>query len=183
MILSFKPSLSREAKVWFDELPQTLYEANGCLEHAIIVSNRSLAATGQVAAEMMIPTGGRALYGLLGAQMHPKETNSLILKVLTSKFEGPPFASTVGLPPPSDYIRIGLPKEYASSIVEGVLSAQEQLGSLPTGELIFNCAAHGLAGSSQEFFKCLGNIIVQLLSLDESHRSEGELAEIFKQPL
>lgn len=178
MITSFRPSPSRKAQAWLDELPQAAYAEASSVERVINIDNPVHTMTRQVAAEILVQTGGRALYGLLGAELFSQETNELQLKVTTSRFDGPPYVSSIALP--SEEVRIGLPDEYASSVVDAVLATAVSSAGLPPGKIIFNCAAHGLIGSSQQIFRALGQIIIRLFILDSSHEVKQQLTEIFK---
>lgn len=73
-----------------------------------------------------------------------------------------------------------MPSEYSQSVIGGVkLSLDEQLASyLGSGVILINQAAHGEVGSSNNFFKQITIIVMQLLVLD-SAISPKKVAEIF----
>jgi len=78
-----------------------------------------------------------------------------------------------------DEVYPGMPLEYANSVLEGVLGAEEILGS---GVLRFETAAHGIVSSSRRMFRQLALDLVHLLSYKVESLSEEELTTLFSTP-
>lgn len=143
-------------------------------------SDRAFTPVQQKAAvEMITPSAGRALYGLLGAEFVSDRSGSLLVKLAVSEAvsEGVEPELDWSLASSIDKVCAGLPVEYADSVFDGVIHAGKILGS---GVLFFNCAAHGEIGSSPQMFRQLALKVVRLIasaSVRES-LSEEELAEL-----
>jgi hypothetical protein len=76
-----------------------------------------------------------------------------------------------------DIVVIGLPDEFADSVLTGAVQAPATR-LLGPGVLRFDCAAQGLVGSSRWFFRHLSTIVVRLLT--SRVWSEEELAAILE---
>lgn len=145
----------------------------------LLRSNPGLNQKQMAAVEMIIPSAGRALYGLLGAEFVSDRSNKLLVKVAVSEAVSEDVEAEIdwSLASSIDKVCAGLPVEYADSVFDGVVHAGEILGS---GVLFFNCAAHGEIGSSPQMFRQLALKVVRLIaaaSVKES-LSEKELISL-----
>lgn len=127
------------------------------------------------AVEMIIPSAGRALYGLLGAKFVSDRSGELLVKLAVS--ENVEAEIDWSLASSIDKVCAGLPVEYADSVLDGVIHSGKILGS---GVLFFNCAAHGEIGSSPQMFRQLALRVVRLIASASMRKSfsEEELAEL-----
>ena len=131
----------------------------------------------QVAVEWLIPMGPRTMYGLLGAELQSKPKETLRLEVYSTSPEGESYVDTIASKISED-ARISLPKEYVASVLKGASEACGNPSDL-SGTLQFNCAVHGLVGSSEAIFKDLARIVVEVFSLPEL-LSEEALKPLFQ---
>lgn len=164
----------RKVRIWLRELPEELsYAPTQTIEPTLEAKSKIPIGATKAAVEMLVPSAGRALYGLLGAQFVSDRSGQLIVKVAlceqTEKEVNWSLAAGI------DRVMVGLPGEYASRILDGAVGAGEILGS---GVLSFNCAAHGEIGSSPRIFRQLASIVVRLLASQEEALSEEELVAL-----
>jgi hypothetical protein len=122
----------------------------------LIVKDRQL-----VGVELFIRAGARSLYGFLVGEFLSMPSEALAIKVATTTQVGE--VVDWALLRNIDQVFAGLPVEYGTSIIQGVIEmdAGHLLGS---GVLQFNCAAHSLVGSSGDIFRRIARLIVYLLS-------------------
>lgn len=166
------------ARVWLGELPQARFEPSHTVEH-VLDGTLPPAQGGRMAAvELLRNVSTFYPYGLLGAEMKPDAGGSVRIQICTSSESGEPYTGTIF--PDTGRVRIGLPAELANFVFEGVAAANERLGGLKSGTVVFNCAAYEPVGSNGIMYKHLSNILVQLLNSDIEALSEEELTEIFK---
>jgi hypothetical protein len=127
----------------------------------------------------MIPVGGRILYGLLGAQFIPNNSGNFSIEVLVSTNTESVFQQSIAAN--LDKVRVGLPREYSQSVIDGVLYSldKKSLEILGSGVLRFDKAAHGEIGSSNKFFRKIAATVVQLLMLDKTSNGK-EVTAIVK---
>ena len=112
------------------------------------------------AVEVSVPHGAFWSYALLGAELMPADVDGLDV-VVSVCGTGASFRSS--LAPTSTEIQLGMPGEYASAVIAGVLREGED-GGAPTGaSLRFRWAAHHPVGSSRSIFQAAGEIVARLL--------------------
>jgi hypothetical protein len=166
------------ARVWLGELPQARFEPSHITEHVL---NGTLSPTGgsrRAAVEALRTVSTFSPYGLLGAEMTPDAAGSVRIQILTSSESGEVYTGTIF--PYPERVRVGLLPELVNFVLEGVAAANEHLGGLKSGTIVFNCAAYEPVGSNGLMYRYLSNIVVQLLNSNKEGFSEEELAELFK---
>lgn len=168
---------SRKARIWLDELPDWTYEVVEVIERHREVDSHGLAESRSVAVELFLPTGGRALYGGLGAVFVPKDTKRLTVQTFISHGEGKPYEEALAYR--IDDVRRGLPYEFVEGIFDGVLQTDETQ-FLGAGTLSFRCAVHGYVGSSRSMFQRLSRIVVKLLLIKRDNVVEEDLMRILQ---
>lgn len=169
------------ARVWLGELPPARFEPSHTVEH-VLDGTLPPARGGRMAAvEMLRNVSAFYPYGLLGAEMTPGTGGSVRIQVCTSSELGELYPDTI-FPQPGR-VRVGLPAELVNFIFQGVEAANERLGGLRAGTIVFNCAAFEPVGSNGIMYKRLSSILVQLLNSDTEALSEDGLTEIFKSRL
>ncbi|MEC4894250.1 MAG: hypothetical protein SAL07_13795 [Oscillatoria sp. PMC 1051.18] len=194
----------RQARIWLGKFPNLYYPSSEVLqtevESQILPFNLDTKGR-KVALELIIPAAGRAYYGLLGATHYQQVDSIKLLSTLDEDCSLPlakggywkqlRVAVSVGdrvksdlgeeklewaLAAKIDRVYPGLPLEYATSVLEGVVGAEKLL---PGGLLEFNCAAHGVFGSSPHIFRQLTHTLVQLLACPEIESwSSEKLTEV-----
>lgn len=148
-------------RVWFGELPIQRVGCDAITEKRYpALKTLNTAAGFKVAAEVLIPRGGRSLYGLLGAEFVPAASEQLLVSVPTLK-----TASTLqysgALAQQFDTVSCGLLDEYAEFVIQGVDAAVKERSALVSGSLNMVCSATGEASSSGLIFRSLGCWIVR----------------------
>jgi hypothetical protein len=166
-----------EARVWFGKSVIGGFKSEG----VITGTTRQSYAGGQssnmiVGLEALVPCGGYAQYGLLELEFLPDDLARLRLEV--------PYSSMTGTAWPGalagilDEVRLGLPKEYAPAVLASLSSAVE--GRIPSGVLRIVAAAHGLVGSSPNFFGKIARAAVELALLGEDEVPDDRLVSLLR---
>jgi hypothetical protein len=114
------------------------------------------------------------MYGLLGGgyRLTPGE-RSLSLSVEYSAGglgDGTAFVEALAVPP--EIAIVGLPRELAEAVLDGVEQALEDGFGLGPGSLHLACAAHGAIGSTPVGFRLLARTVVGLISWGSCSESE-----------
>ena len=163
----------RKARIWLGTLPELKYPVVKVLSRPKDAKKVDISEVRRTAIEMLIPTGGRFIYGLLKAEFTPANSGEFSIKVATSANTGNPvdwsLAASV------DEVYAGIPLEYSESVIEGALSASDILGS---GILCFEGGAHGALGSSNRIFRHLATTAVRILVCPLDSISEENLTAI-----
>ena len=163
----------RKARIWLGELPKLNYPILNVLSRTKDEKKVDISEVRRTAIEMLIPTGGCFIYGLLEAEFTPTNLGEFSIKVATSANTGNPvdwsLATSV------DEVCAGIPLEYSESVIEGALSAGDILGS---GILCFEGGAHGAVGSSKHIFRHLATTAVRILVYPFESISEEILTTI-----
>src|SRR5262249_43520044 len=114
----------------------------------------------------------RAEYGLLGVEFDVRRTGRLRFEVGWSHGNGPAWAEA--LASSIDSVRLGLPREFARAVLNGLVST---LGErLPSGIVHVTDGAHGLVGSSARFFERLACTVADLMLLNGVEFRDDQLA-------
>jgi hypothetical protein len=174
-----------KVRVWLEELPDAKYQAGKTLEVVQVAKASMHPAPICAAVELMRVLGPRTLYGLLGATFLPGGSERCVIQVaVDSAFEMPPNwrfpelsreETSWTLATRLDSIYVGLPEGYAPAVVNGAVRAGELLGS---GLLRFDCATHGLFGSSERIFQDLARLVVEILFYEPGGLSEEQLHSV-----
>ena len=181
MIFRFKPSPSRMASIWIGEVPNVAYELESSIDRRLQAGTMPLRGSNLLAIELVVQAGPRSLYGLLGAQVIPKEESEFVVSIWISNADGPRFDSSIS--PKFEDVRIGLPSQYAAAVIKGALQATNEIDSLPFAQLNFTYAAHSRVGSSNTIFEFLGRLVTELLLSKEDPASEQKLAQLLAMPI
>lgn len=98
----------------------------------------------QVTAEAFVPTGGLALYGLLGLRFDPLANGRLRVEVCTGlKRPGLPDA----LAGPWESVRVGLSDEFCEPVFQTICETIASAEALPAGKLCMSAAGVGEVGT------------------------------------
>jgi hypothetical protein len=174
-----------KVRVWLEELPDAKYQAGKTLEVMQVAKASMHPAPICAAVELKRVLGPRTLCGLLGATFLPEESERCVIQVavgsafeIPSNWRFPEFSrkeTSWALAARVDSIYVGLPEEYAPAVLNGAVRAGALLGS---GLVRFDCATHGLIGSSQRVFQDLARLVVEILSYEPTGLSEEQLHSI-----
>jgi hypothetical protein len=172
MIFNIIVKKNVKVRVWIDESPDAYYPAVDLIEYAL-TTRLSETQSKTVVLEMAVITGPRKLYGLLGATYIPERTEALSIHIAVSDSSQKVIDwSLVGM---IDQVRLGLPEEFADAVLKGAIEATPN--KLGAGMLRFDCAAHGMIGSSPYLFGELSKIVVTLLRIPSELLTEDEIAK------
>ena len=75
-----------------------------------------------------------------------------------------------------DDVRVGLPLDYAESVMAGVSKTLQESRIFPATEIQFKRAAHGRAGSDKATFRELGRLLTKLMIVENLPATEAEMS-------
>jgi hypothetical protein len=177
MIVTIDPDAKRKMRIWCWELPDTRYAPISTISTSIKVTKEKVPTIEQIAVELLVRTGPRSLYGLLGAHFTPRDNKSLEMEVAISDRIGPQFSDS--LAGHSDDVRVGLPDEYAGAVLEGAAMLAKEESQL-SGQILFCCAAHGRVGSSAAIFEQLSKMVVSLMFSQEPRLLQDRIKALLR---
>jgi hypothetical protein len=152
-----------KVRVWLCEQPNAIYHATTTIEQSFPAINVPASGLHCYAAEYLSHTGGHCPYGLLGCCFTSNESTELRVEIAVADPNGPLFLEA--LAGPLDQVRVGLPGEFVSGVTTGIMLSNANV-KLGAGVLRYNCAAHGLIGSSPDAFRRLTYLLVELIQID-----------------
>jgi len=164
------------ARLWRNELPFRIAATREPI--AVLSTSEPILRhheSSECALEVLWPTGGRSLYGLLGASFVPAPGQSL--SVETCAEESREYEMSMALL--TDNVKIGLPLMYVDAVRKGISASRNLADQLGPGNLSFSCAAHGEAGSGPIVFYALCRVIVELLTR-QMHQSDAEICSLVR---
>lgn len=112
--------------------------------------------------ELMVHTGPRICYGMLGAQVQPCAERDIVgISIAythgnTAKYENSLLLN-------DNYVYKGLPQEYAEEVINSVLGTISEKESYPQCDVSFAYAANCEVGSSPMFFAITAEILTNLI--------------------
>lgn len=166
-----------KARVWSGEKMTGGFKAEGVITGSAEQSFAGWPSSNVVVGlEALLPRGARAEYGLLGLEFMPDDLGRLQMAVPYSGMAGTAWPDA--LAGKLDEVRLGLPKEYASAVLASLSSAVE--GRAPSGVLRIVDAAHGLVGSSPNFFGKLTRAAVELVLLSGIEVPDDRLVSLLR---
>jgi hypothetical protein len=168
-----------KARVWINERSTQGFANDGVLEvlahPSVGTSNRSII----VAVETMLPRGPRAEYGLIGCQFTPDDRGSVRLVIPYSGMGGVTWIDSLAVD--IDDVRLGLPREYTSSVADSLVSGVE--GRMSSGILRITDAAHGLVGSSPNVLGRLAKAVVEVALLGGADVPDDQMVTLLRELL
>jgi hypothetical protein len=172
--------LYRKARIWLGDLPDWSAAVIKTVEYRSNAPRSHFSQLRSAAVEALIPTGGRALYGGLGATFVPKDTGQLCIRISIAADQGELLPDS--LAGSLDTVYKGLLEEYVPGIYN-TIARSDLPSALGAGTLHFCRAAHGRIGSAIVVFERLSSIVIQLLCLEQTSASEEELTQLIQQQL
>jgi hypothetical protein len=160
----------RRSRIWGADLPAAHYPVRRTLRRRATAGAAAGAGRRVAALEVRLPRDA-GYYGLLGARFAAGPTGDLVVEVAISDADGPPLAWALA----GGEVMAGLPDEYGEAVLAGAFDGAA-LARLGAGALRFDCAAHGVVGSSRHLFRRLSTGVVRLLA--EPTWTDHALAQI-----
>ena len=167
----------KRTRIWIGSLPDAHYPSQQTLSLSLAANKELIREPRLAAVELLIVTGPRSLYGLLGGLLKSDATDRLCIDVSVSSPDERLFGDALTIA--DDEVRVGLPAEYAQAVLDGAKMAKEQLNLLAPGSLTINCAAHGVASSCEMIYKHLAAILVKLINTPSHELSDEDLVRLF----
>ena len=178
MIRTARVDLHGQARVWLDELPEPAFPVVDIIDRTLGAGSSSISSVRRAGVEVLLPRGAHAFYGLLGAEFTPRSSGPLEIQVAISGT--PELQLDRSLAVRSDDVRLGLPRQYSTSVLDGV-STTHETHRLGPGVVRFVRAAHGAVGSSRWLFERLAGVVVSLLASQTEMLSDEDLSELLRQ--
>lgn len=114
--------------------------------------------------ELAVHTGGRICYGMLAAQVKPhSEPDCVKLSLAYTQENTIKYEDTCLFD--GTYAYRGLPREYASAVMDKMHSSISQKESFPQCEIVFEDSANCEVGSSPMIFGSIAEIITNIICL------------------
>ncbi len=164
-------------RVWQDEGQISSYVHDQIIQGTVDLPN--IAAlypeTRSTTVEVARMLGHPSSYGLLGAEFMPDSGGRITVEVALSSGSDGETVTYDSLAAGSDAVRVGLPREYGSAVLQASMLYASALGP---GTLCFADAAHGMVGSSVAVFRWLTRIVLELLVHEVATMTDDELMSI-----
>jgi hypothetical protein len=162
-------------RIWFDEVKPYSFTPDRILKLEIATQPSTIRKERRVTVELVLRSLEVFPYGLLGAVFIPSASDVLRIEVNCDSQADVRVLGSLAFH--SDTVLIGLPCECAQAVINSVAQSgiSEKMGS---GLILFDCAAHGEASSPASAFSRLSLVVTQLLTLDETKRSENDIASV-----
>lgn len=139
-----------KARVWFHgAIPG--FVSNGSIKRQIDENPTISVARTHVTLEALVPRGGYAQYGLLGIDFEQDGRKGVEVEVHYSDAREDRWVESLGKQ--LDDVWLGLPLEYAGPTLDATVDFATH--RFPSGTIKVVEAAHGLVGSSPDFFRRL----------------------------
>jgi len=161
------------ARFWVGTCPGAVFPSTESVQSEAEPADVALKSQ-QVALEIKLPKDPRVMYGLLGGRFEtdPSATAVRIVVPYSSTPFGDGRAFVTPLASPPETPLIGLPKELADAVLEGVADARQRGARLGSGELRFDCAVYGPVGSSPSLFRQLSEAVTLLIARNRLSTSD-----------
>lgn len=156
-----------KARVWFEGGVSEFAPA-GSIKREVEADPNAFLATTHLTLEAFVPRGARAEFGLLGVKFEREGDRLLQLEVPYSKEANNRWFDSLAVA--IDDVRLGLPSEYVPAILDAAVDSGTR--RFPPGSIRIVQAAHGLIGSSSEFFQKLTICALELMCNERLHASE-----------
>jgi hypothetical protein len=168
---------SNKGNVWFNADVPFLHEVETIQELHLNSEGKEEHISFSIAIELSLWRGSRSIYGLLGASFISTPNMSFQVRILISEQNTDIPDKVVFLANPPEVVQIGLPNEYANSIAAMCENFNQGKHRLPSGQLSFNCAAHGIIASNSWIFNVLTEAILDTVIQSSAGQTEQEIIE------
>jgi hypothetical protein len=167
----------RRARVWEGELPEAIVRRARIQESGYEARRRGSGGIKKAAIEISVPLGGRTLYGLLGAEWRPMQSDRFLAEVWLSEGSDHPFEGSLGLM--GHAVLIGLPTEFVPGVNAGIELASKILNGLTPGKMTFHCAAYSDVGTSIAVVKHLTAVLIRIFESSPGTKTDEQMVEMF----
>lgn len=175
-MMTFQLTRTAKARLWLHGgFPG--YSGVGSVTAAVEAGPAVQIAVPHVILETYVPRGARAEYGLLGLRFVPANDTLVRVEIPYSSGAGDSWPDSLAAA--TDDVRLGLPREYADSIVAASVAYATR--RFPAGAITVVAAAHGLIGSNARLFKKLAACALELMQVE--HRGDEQMACLLRQRL
>jgi hypothetical protein len=164
----------QRARIWLGALPNVEYRVDEVVRKSLSASAQGLRAERHAAVEVVRPTGGRILYGLVGGSFRPTLVpGDLAVEVAIAQGELESMVDDFA--PTGERVKVGLPTIYGESVMAGALSAAD-IQAFGPGSVRFDHAAYGVFGSAPVVFSWLAHADIRLLARGDRFERDADLA-------
>lgn len=170
-----------EARVWLEETLFLSYPALDLIEKDIKIGLRKELESSKTAIlEVLFYASPRFFYGLLGVEFVPNNTGKLSIQLKVSTENENLYTNSIAKE--VDTVRVGLPEEYAQSVIDGIMDSltEANIELFGSGLIQIEQAAHAEISSSNKTFRNIAATAIQLLLLDRTNSEKEETAEVVK---
>lgn len=176
MILTLKLSRHRIARVWLGEAPTVEVIGQDTVRQRVASARLVEAVTTKVVAELLVPRGGMASYGVLGGEFTRSSSGNEVEIIALIGSGSNRYQESIAAR--IDEVRVGLPREFADAVIRGAKTEVLNRGT-PPGVLTFRWAAHGVVGSSPAIFEQLSSLVLRIMATPADCLTEERLSEYF----
>jgi hypothetical protein len=164
----YELNYEKKARVWLNEISMPRSESGGNSKIIKKVSciGEKIALREAVSVELLVPLGGRFLYGMLGGSGMGIGACETTLKVSNGLIAEKNDKVVDPLSGRLDHVTPWVSIDYCSSILDGAGLAAEKYASFFSA-FSFDVGRQGVVGSSPNFFRLLGFLVVSLLAVPE----------------
>lgn len=181
MIELNKIGKNKRGRIWINEEPKAVFWGKNVIKTEICTTCKKGLSEQSVALELCLPRNN-SNYALLGVRYSPKEnTQKIIVSVESTDCKVEKYHDTIAMSIEDVYI--GLLPEYAQAVFDSVCKYMEDVGDIPSGELVFNIASHGEIGSSRGLFSLMGRVVTELITKELDDKNESEIQEAVKEAI
>jgi hypothetical protein len=181
-IIAIAAPYKAKAKFWIDELPDLPATSSDVVEERRqIAYSPTNQKDFRAAIEVLIPLGGRFIYGLLASEyFRNTSTNELVVQV--ANCAPGPIITESSLARGLDAVESGIPVWASNEILKTAFEAAEgqRLGA---GYLRFASGAHGKIGSNIWVFGGLARALVELTGRAQMLFEKEELSNLLRRHL
>lgn len=166
-MITFDLKFNGKIRLSFEENKELKFkgEKNTCKDY-VQISNNIFFTRKTIIAEIFLPRGGRNIYGLLGVEFNPIQSDVLKITV-NANDKNDQSIYDKSLINKIETAYIGLPHEYVQYIINRTDLIYENKELIFKGDLNFNYAAFSEISSNGWIFGKLTDILLSILLIDK----------------
>jgi hypothetical protein len=166
IMINFDLKFNGRIRLWFEENKELKFKGEKiiCKDYMRISNNILMRKI--IIAEIFLPRGGRNVYGLLGVEYNPIQSDMLKVTV-NSNNNASKIIFNNSLINKIESAYIGLPYEYSQYIINRIDSLYESKELIFKGELNFNYAAFAEVSSNGWIFSKLTDLLFTFLKINK----------------
>lgn len=164
-------------RIWINDVPEIKYKEINKLTSAVEVKEIINMEPCRMALELLLSRRDISNYAFIGVKYIPNKEKNLNISVYVSEDEGEILDDNIAMK--SDNVFIGIPNEYAETVLSTANKVIEGLPQFSSGDLEFYIGAHGEVGSSKLSFSKVTELIIKLLVIErEGIKSLNQIEEL-----